>query len=319
MHDVSSLDCSDFFDQYSHIIDSKIVELKPAGYKPFSLGKIKILDNNINYDIDLNSERKKIIILNNIPFGKKFSYGHFLEDFLGRFILLYKQHEQEIENVEFILCFKKYEWEYYESFLTKLINYLKLNVIFIHEDSIIKINNFYYVKNYFYQPIKNNFLYDIIKKYFLNNEIKPFRKTYINMYYDSKEHPLELRINNENQLENLFINMGYESIYAPEKFKNFEEQINYFNEVKTLVAISSSGLANSLFMQPQTTLFELQTNITTYNNDKERLEIHNFWKNIANIKDLFYCCISNVDLQGENLVKKILNNKSIMSILNENY
>ena len=43
MHDVSSLDCSDFFDQYSHIIDSKIVELKPAGYKPFSLGKIKIL------------------------------------------------------------------------------------------------------------------------------------------------------------------------------------------------------------------------------------------------------------------------------------
>ena len=65
--------------------------------------------------------------------------------------------------------------------------------------------------------------------------------------------------------------MGYESIYAPEKFKNFEEQINYFNEVKTLVAISSSGLANSLFMQPQTTLFELQTNITTYNNDKEKM------------------------------------------------
>ena len=86
------------------------------------------------------------------------------------------------------------------------------------------------------------------------------------MYYDTKEHPLELRINNENQLENLFINIGYESIYAPEKFKNFEEQINYFNEVKTLVAISSSGLANSLFMQPQTTLFELQTNINTYNN-----------------------------------------------------
>ena len=88
MHDVSSLDCSDFFDQYAHIIDSKIVELNPAGYKPFSLGKIKILDNDVNYDIDLNSERKKIIILNNIPFGKKFSYGHFLEDFLDTFLVV---------------------------------------------------------------------------------------------------------------------------------------------------------------------------------------------------------------------------------------
>jgi hypothetical protein len=103
--------------------------------------------------------------------------------------------------------------------------------------------------------------------------VEPFRKVYISRpgissdlgpieegYPDYKD---DIRMNDAWKVEEFFVSMGYDA-FSPEKhFDSIMEQIVYMTEVKTLASITSSGLANMVFMQPNQTVIELQAELVT--------------------------------------------------------
>ncbi len=68
----------------------------------------------------------------------------------------------------------------------------------------------------------------------------------------------DLRIEDEEVLIEYFKNRGYSIVY-PEDFNNFEEQVQFFDDVKAMICPSGSGMANLMFMQPGQVVVELQT------------------------------------------------------------
>jgi len=82
----------------------------------------------------------------------------------------------------------------------------------------------------------------------------------------------DLRIDDEEVLIDYFIKRGFEIVY-PEDFKTFEEQAIFFNNVKTMICPSGSGMANLMFMQPGQMVIELQTPVLVGGNQ----QIHPFY------------------------------------------
>lgn len=82
----------------------------------------------------------------------------------------------------------------------------------------------------------------------------------------------DLRIDDEDVLINYFKGRGFEIVY-PEDFKTFEEQAIFFNNVKTMICPSGSGMANLMFMQPGQTVVELQTPVLVGGNQ----QVHPFY------------------------------------------
>lgn len=114
-------------------------------------------------------------------------------------------------------------------------------------------------------------IYNHIKDRYIRNEsVEPYRNVYISRKYmeDRTYRPGEMkpglsfnhdnRIDDESILEKFFSENGFD-IVAPEEFETFEDQINFFNEARTVISLTSSGLTNTIFMQPGTNLVELVT------------------------------------------------------------
>ena len=68
------------------------------------------------------------------------------------------------------------------------------------------------------------------------------------------------RCSNEQLLEKYLSDLGFE-IICPEDFDSMEEQIKYFHTVKTLIAVTGSGLANMLWMKPNGKVIEISVPI----------------------------------------------------------
>lgn len=68
------------------------------------------------------------------------------------------------------------------------------------------------------------------------------------------------RCSNEDLLEQYLSDLGFE-IICPEDFNTTEEQIKYFHTVKTLIAVTGSGLANMLWMKPEGKVIEISVPI----------------------------------------------------------
>ena len=119
-----------------------------------------------------------------------------------------------------------------------------------------------------------------------------------------------IRISNESDMINFFANNGFEIVY-PEDFNSIEEEVLFFNQVKTIVSISSSAIAWSVFMKPGGNVLELQTSFPNYP-DAEML--HQQYQAISYVKDLNYYSISNYDKMSDSLIKKIEDSK-ILSVI----
>ena len=117
-----------------------------------------------------------------------------------------------------------------------------------------------------------------------NKEIKPSRKVYIsrkfqdkkwqnsnnyflktkNDYFEyKKSNYVNYRMDNYKYLEDFFEKYNFEIIDNINEFyafsENFIDQINFFNEVKTLISVTGAGLTNAIFMQKDTNVLELAT------------------------------------------------------------
>ncbi len=133
----------------------------------------------------------------------------------------------------------------------------------------------------------------------------PFRKVYLTrggkggdlgpIDKDYKYYKDDLRMYEEEKLEKFFSDLGYEIVEPETKFDSIMEQIMYMREVKTLVAVTCSGLANMIFMQPNQLVIELQAELVQVNGDYSdagmlvpKQNLHNFYQPLSFMGDHTY-------------------------------
>ena len=102
---------------------------------------------------------------------------------------------------------------------------------------------------------------------------------------------------------------------APENLGSFEDQINYFYKTKTIFSVTSSGLTNSIFMQPGNNVIELQTPFETQMNVKGSLELHSeIYSNLCYTKNHNYLAIPS-ETNSTKTINKIKNNKKMYNFI----
>lgn len=260
------------------------------------------------------SENKKVIIPSCI------SVAYTLHDFLGE-ILLYFDNDP---NIEFIYCSENFELEKNKmstifNFIFKIFDDYKINYKIFDQskNSNLIINNFYMFRN-----IPNtcyaNLIYKYVYKYINNKDIKPFKKVYLSRsnitkfsyeknnkyFFNEPRVDRTERIDQEEELENLFLNLGFE-VVNPDMFNTFEDQINFFNQVKCLASLSGSGLTNSIFMQPNQNVIEIVTPLTHVLENYYEEQIHFYYSLMSFAKNHNHIMIPNEYRNFDNLNKKI--------------
>jgi capsular polysaccharide biosynthesis protein len=149
-------------------------------------------------------------------------------------------------------------------------------------------------------PLLNNYL---INKYGMVTET-PNKKIYI-----SRKNFLDqdVRIDNEEAIENYFIEKGFEVVY-PEEIATFEEEFKLFNSCSTLAGLSGSGLTSLIFMQEGQEIIEIVselmdgTEVTDEGNIVLKYGIHDHYKEFSIFKNHRYLSVQNLEKQAE-LVK----------------
>lgn len=110
----------------------------------------------------------------------------------------------------------------------------------------------------------------------------------------------DIRMYDAYKLEEFFVENGYEIVHPESKFETLEEQILFMLEVKELAAITSSGLANVIFMQPNQNVIEIQAEVvqakTVYFDGPRPMVtlsqgIHNFYPPLSFMRGATHTCI----------------------------
>lgn len=99
-----------------------------------------------------------------------------------------------------------------------------------------------------------------IKDFTLTKEERqttPYRKVYLSRTHLKEDRKGDLRIDSEEVVEEYFRAKGYEILIPETRFSSFEEQIKYFNEVRILVGMTGTGLANGFLMQGEQFVVDL--------------------------------------------------------------
>lgn len=257
---------------------------------PDITNKIESLEHTYN----ITSEKNKIFITLSPNFY------HFHIDSIAALLHQYNKIDNAILIIDISLVVEKTNLSYYNFFIKCLddagIEYVLINC---HHYKKIIANNFYIMKNSFFKLTNApEIVFNFYKKYIKNLNIKPYRNTYL-ARKDNK------RILNDANFQKYLKDNNFEIVYA-EDFKNFEDQINYFYTVKTLLSVTGSGLTNAIFMQNNTVLAELVTpflvNYFDAGNSIKK-EIHHFYKIIAFFKNQLYISITNDGSSIDNIIK----------------
>lgn len=299
-----------------------------------------VFDENLKPDLPINevfiSNREKFV------FGIIDAPFHSMFDLFGNLINAINLNKDALFIIENSILHRapKIFAEFLDIFLKKHeIEYVFVGKEF--EELLIKINNFAIVRDKAHLPVPmpSNNIYEEFLYFIKNKNVAPHKKVYLSRKkYDSdKELDLSsnkmigrvngLRIDDEQKMEDFFKKMNFEIVY-PEDFLTFEDQINYFYEVKTLVGITGTGLMNSIFMQPGSNILELVTyHVLPQHNEVNHENYIKFGEYIltqehpycvmANEKNHLYIAISNKDLKSHSLIKNIQNRKHLMNILLE--
>jgi hypothetical protein len=268
------------------------------------------------------------------------SFYHCMYDFLGTLFHLY-----EIDsNILFIIdsgeAKKSPSSSKLVDFCMSVLDYhkVKYQEVDLHGTKEININNFYVQgKNHLDHNAQN-----LVFKYFLpfvkDPSIKPFRKVYISRSYinqikkkfygDGVSSRLSRqeysRLKDEVKLEEYFASHGFD-VVIPEKFESFQDQLNFFYEVKTAVAVTGGGLTNTLFMQDGGIVVELMTTLITEANgvgvepkDKYFEEAqHHFYHSIAFNKNHLYVGLKNVERNPDTIINYFETDKILKAVFEQ--
>lgn len=89
----------------------------------------------------------------------------------------------------------------------------------------------------------------------------PHRKVYLSRTHLKNVRDYDLRVHNEEVLEEYFRARGYEVIIPEKTFSSFDDQIRYFNQVRVLAGVTGSGLANGFLMQEHQYVLDIATEL----------------------------------------------------------
>ena len=132
------------------------------------------------------------------------------------------------------------------------------------------------------------------------------------------------RQKNEEKLIEFFKNKNCE-IIAAEDFDTFEEQINYFSSVKTLISVTGSGLLNMLMMPNFGNVVEIYTPVESSIFDSKTLTrstgttLHNQYRDISWSKQhSHFSTYNHVNLSIDDLINQLDNNDMLKLVLGQN-
>jgi beta-phosphoglucomutase-like phosphatase (HAD superfamily) len=301
------------FFQEDHYCDeyktNKHVSLDSSFFKPGVINGSNILDLRSNHKI-------AVITVN-------FNFFHFIIEQVGQILSLLTL-DPDIEEIIFDIPFMPNGMFKFIDYFKQAIDEIDLGKGNIKHQAInlskydgVVLNNFYVADatiEMHHPPVVHNFF----KNYVKDENIKPFRKVYLSRKRMQKREYLENsvsfenisvshdnRIDDHDKIENLFFELGYE-IVCSEDFKTFEDQINYFYEVETLIGLTGAGLSNMVFMQSGGTVIELFTPLLIVNGEQELCEeFHFFYHIIATAKNHRYISINNSERQTELIKDRI--------------
>lgn len=219
-------------------------------------------------------------------------------------------------------------FNYFLSELTR--NGVKYKLVNLKEYDIVYIDNFRPKYFPFDTGRKSNLVYEFFSSGISNKGVFPHRKVFVSRALAGKweAHAPALsrsedgmvddtRIDDHARLEKIFIDMGFEIVYA-ENFKTFKEQLEYFQDVKVVAGLTGSGLTNAAFMQPGGVLVEVVSPLLVpigRPGEQKNLEdpwfvfqVHNFYKNLAFYQDHLYLAIQSPTFEAEK-VEDLFNDK----------
>ena len=220
-------------------------------------------------------------------------------------------------------------------FLNK--NNIDYRPVDLRANSIMNINNLYY-RNLDAESFALNNpaqrLNDFAKQYIVDKDVQADKKVYLSRknfvgrdmsFFIKGGLPYENddRIDDEKKLEEYFASLGFEIVY-PDEFKTFEEQMQFFYNVKTVASLTSSGLTNACFMRPGSTVVEISTplisftrvgNGVTDSGSDGQEELHHFYNAISLFLNHSYISIPNKNRSSDHVIQKIENNKALKNLL----
>ena len=305
--------------------------------------------NPVVYPVDLTSDGLGLNVLdltsstNKVIVDAAPGIYHLFFEILPLIITIASKHNSEVvfdikvvKNLEDQKCFKDTIVGFVD-YLNKILPN-RITLIDSSEYDYYLIDNYLKIDRHITRVSMEefNFALNALKEYLkIDSGVVPFRKVYlsrskVNVRAFTKTEARkslrffdDQRLLDENIIEDFFISHGFE-IICPEDFKSFEDQVNFFNEVKTLVSLSSSGIANSMFMQKHTNILELVTSFlveTFYNGYSDYKDwpvvevLHGQYAPLAYILDQNYSRIPNYDRDPKQLIGRINCSKSILAYL----
>lgn len=295
--------------------------------------------------IDLTSKRRKIVK------AISSSYYHFFADDVCDIIYalnLYPDAELILDVSQVAKSLSEPNRGFLNFFFSALEDKgIRYKLVDVSQFDIIYINDYYIAESIHKSSMSGPLFFNFFKEYIDNPNEKPYRNVYLTRkkvlkdVKDLKQKAAKLsfttddRVDSEERLGTIFESLGYE-VVAPEDFTDFRHQINFFHSVKTLASLTSSGLANALFMQPGGTIVEFSTPLVVLSpilgaektiqdmlQDSEydpqiAQELHMFYKLVAYLKSHTYISINNPNRSADDIEKAIYGNVKLFNFLDNN-
>jgi hypothetical protein len=279
-------------------------------------------DDLFYYKIDVCSTENKFFI--HLPT----SYYHAMSDTLSHILV----HNKKYPSTKFIInCFEKDGSvalnSFYKFFLDSLVGEgINYELIHLDKRTALKINNVSYVSSMSTFSEGITAVLELIEKYRPQKSVDPYRKVFLSRKKTRKRRNEGLfagrdpenfnflnddRVDSEDKLSDYFYSMGFE-IVCPEDFESFEDQIEYFDSVKTLVSPTSAGLVNGLLMKKNQTIIELEVPMVAQGKES----LHSLYPGLLFNSGHIFIMIPSLRDSTE-IINKIESNKNIMGILNE--
>lgn len=259
------------------------------GYSPEGSSSVSFLEDNKTYVI----------------MDSKSNYHHFLINLMMPALMVLEEISHE--GLHFVLCNLNVRSgeENFDNLVIELlqehgISYTQVDnseFTYLNAKNFIPINGADLDNGV---PLLYNYL---LNKYNMVPEI-PSKKIYISRKNYSSH---DIRVDNEEVLENYFIEKGFQIVY-PEDIPTFKEQFELFNSCSTLAALSGSGLTSLMFLQENQKVIEILTEVMvgfTMSDDETKVinyGIHDHYRYMSLLKNHTYLAVLNSEKQAE-LVK----------------
>ena len=303
------------------------------GYNPDFRVLEPVNDDNLSFYSD---EPKMLLRL-------PISFYHCMHDFLGLILHTFELNPKTLFLIDVCVADRTPITKKVNDFCFKLFDYHGVNYqkIDLTNTKTVNLSNFYIRTQRIVDHDASNIVMKYTMPFIKDKDIKPFRKVYVSRkslsHYKNKEYGVEFssrltrntynRIDEEEILEEFFSNNGFE-VVRPEDFETFDDQLNYFYEVDTIVGITGGALTNIMFMQKNGTVVELMTTLITNISHINHMDKtvnrygfeegqHHFYHAIAFRKNCDYFGIPNIDTKANTVVNRIISHPSFQFLLSE--